>query len=79
MERRQWNRWLILVLTTAVFALAHLEPVRAPLLLFIGLPIGLARLFSGGRLLAPVIAHQINNFLPALGLTLLLLGHSPDF
>jgi uncharacterized protein len=79
MERRRWNKWVILGLTTAVFALAHLEPLRAPLLLFIGLPIGLARLLSRGRLVAPIIAHQINNFLPALGLTLLLLGHSPDF
>lgn len=73
MERRDWNRWLILAITTVAFAAAHLEPMRAPLLLFIGLPIGLARLLSG-RLVAPIIAHQINNFLPALVLTLLLLG-----
>jgi len=56
------------------FAVAHFEPVRAPLLLVIGLPIGLARMLSS-KLAAPIIAHQINNFLPALGLTLLLLGH----
>ncbi|HEY3260897.1 MAG TPA: CPBP family glutamic-type intramembrane protease [Pseudonocardiaceae bacterium] len=74
MERREWNRWLILGVTSVVFALAHFEPIRAPLLLVIGLPIGLARLLSG-RLAAPIIAHQINNFLPALGLLLLLLGH----
>lgn len=74
MQRREWNRWLVLAITTTVFALAHFEPVRAPLLLVIGLPIGVARLLSG-RLAAPVIAHQINNFLPALGLMLLLLGH----
>ena len=73
-ERRNWNRWLILAVTTVVFALAHFEPVRAPLLLVIGLPIGLARLLSG-KLVASVIAHQINNFLPAIGLMLLLLGH----
>jgi membrane protease YdiL (CAAX protease family) len=73
MERREWNRWLVLGLTTFAFALAHLEPVRAPLLLAIGLPIGLARMWSG-KLAAPVIAHQINNFLPALMLMLLLLG-----
>ena len=74
MERREWNRWIVLGVTTVVFALAHFEPIRAPLLLFIGLPIGMARLLSG-RLAAPVIAHQINNFLPAIVLLLLLLGH----
>jgi membrane protease YdiL (CAAX protease family) len=73
-ERRRWNRWVILAVTTVIFAVAHLEWLRAPLLLVIGLPIGLARLLSG-RLVAPIVAHQINNFLPALGLTLLLLGH----
>ncbi|HEY0638089.1 MAG TPA: CPBP family intramembrane glutamic endopeptidase [Pseudonocardiaceae bacterium] len=74
MERREWNRWLILVLTTALFSLAHFELLRAPLLLAIGLPIAVARLLSG-RLIAPIIAHQINNFLPALVLMMLLLGH----
>jgi membrane protease YdiL (CAAX protease family) len=75
MERHEWNRWLILGVTTVVFAVAHFEPTRAPLLLVIGLPIGVARMISG-KLAAPVIAHQFNNFLPALGLMLLLLGHS---
>jgi membrane protease YdiL (CAAX protease family) len=73
MERRSWNRWLILVITTVVFAAAHFELLRAPLLIVIGLPMGLARMLSG-RLPASIIAHQINNFLPALGLMLLLLG-----
>lgn len=73
MERRNWNPWLILALTTVVFAAAHVEWKRAPLLLAIGLPMGLARMLSG-RLPAAIIAHQINNFLPALGLTLMLLG-----
>ena len=73
MERRRWNRWLILGITTVVFAFAHFELLRAPLLLAIGLPMGLARMLSG-RLPASIIAHQINNFLPALGLMLLLLG-----
>lgn len=77
MERRRWNRWVILGLTTVVFAVAHFELERAPLLLAIGLPIGVARLLSG-RLVAPVIAHQINNFLPAVALTALLLGYQLD-
>lgn len=75
MEKREWNRWLILAITTVVFSLAHFELQRAPLLLGIALPIGIARLLSG-RLAAPVIAHQINNFLPAVALTALLLGYS---
>lgn len=73
MERRAWNRWIVLGIATVVFALAHGEPWRAPLLLVIGLPMGVARMLTG-RLPAAVIAHQINNFLPALGLMLLLLG-----
>jgi uncharacterized protein len=73
MERRVWSGWVILVISTVIFALAHGEWSRTPLLLVIGLPIGLARLLSGG-LPAAIIAHQINNFLPALGLMLLLLG-----
>lgn len=72
MERRNWNRWVILTVSTVVFAVAHFER-RAPLLLAIALPMGLARLISG-RLPASVVAHQINNFLPGLGLMLLLLG-----
>jgi membrane protease YdiL (CAAX protease family) len=73
MERRSWNRWIILAIATVVFALAHGELLRTPLLLVVGLPMGVARMLSG-RLPAAVIAHQINNFLPALVLMLLLLG-----
>jgi uncharacterized protein len=73
MERRAWNRWVILVIATVVFAVAHWELWRTPLLLVIGLPMGVARMLSG-RLPAAVIAHQINNFLPALMMMLLLLG-----
>ncbi len=73
-ERRGWNRWMVLGLTTLVFAFAHLELTRTPLLLVIALPIGAARLLTG-RLLASVVAHQLNNLLPAVALLLLLLGH----
>jgi uncharacterized protein len=64
------------VLSTAVFAIGHLEPARTWLLLVITIPIGLARMVTG-RLTASVIAHQINNFLPALGLLLVSLGLMP--
>lgn len=76
MERRRWNRWVVFGLTTVMFAVAHLELSRIPLLLVIALPIGAARLLTG-RLLASVVAHQLNNLLPAVGLLLLLLGRSP--
>ncbi|WP_232237686.1 MULTISPECIES: type II CAAX endopeptidase family protein [Actinoalloteichus] len=76
MDRLRWSRWTAFGVTTALFAVAHLEPARTPLLLVIGIPIGLARLFTG-RLLAAVVAHQVNNLLPALGVLLLALGVIP--
>ncbi|AOS62566.1 CPBP family intramembrane glutamic endopeptidase [Actinoalloteichus hymeniacidonis] len=76
MDRLRWSRWSAFVVSTALFAVAHLEPARTPLLLVIGIPIGLARLLTG-RLLAAIVAHQINNLLPALGVLLLALGVIP--
>ncbi|MET0237669.1 MAG: type II CAAX endopeptidase family protein [Kibdelosporangium sp.] len=73
LERLQWGRWAVFVLSTVVFAVSHLEPLRTSLLIVIGIPIGLARLFSG-RLGASVVAHQVNNFLPALTVLLISLG-----
>jgi uncharacterized protein len=84
MEYRGWNRWLIAGLTTVLFALAHplfsgshIELLRSPLLVVITLPIALARLLTG-NLLASIVAHQANNFLPAIGLLLLTLGAAPS-
>lgn len=73
LERLQWGRWAVFGLSTAVFAVSHLEPPRTLLLMVIGIPIGLARLFTG-RLGASVVAHQVNNFLPALTVLLVSLG-----
>jgi uncharacterized protein len=73
LERLQWGRWAVFILSTAVFAVSHLEPLRTSLLIVIGIPIGLARLFTG-RLGASVVAHQVNNFLPALMVLLVSLG-----
>lgn len=73
LERLQWGRWAVFGLSTAVFAVSHLEPLRTSLLIVIGIPIGLARLFTG-RLGASVVAHQVNNFLPALTVLLVSLG-----
>jgi len=79
-ERLSWGtektgRMAAFLLSTAVFAVGHLEPLRTALLLVIALPIGLARLFTG-RLAGSIVAHQMNNFLPALALLLTSLGVS---
>jgi uncharacterized protein len=66
----------VFFLTTIIFAVSHLEPLRTSLLLVIGIPIGLARLFTG-RLGASIIAHQVNNFLPAVATLLVALGAMP--
>ncbi|TWE28595.1 CPBP family intramembrane glutamic endopeptidase [Prauserella muralis] len=73
MEHWRWNRWLVFAVTTVVFSVAHLELLRTPLLLVISIPVGLARLFTG-NVLASVVAHQTNNFLPAVGLLLATTG-----
>nr|WP_236794353.1 CPBP family intramembrane glutamic endopeptidase [Amycolatopsis sp. GM8] len=69
----RWTRLAAFLLSTAVFAVSHLEPLRTTLLLVIAVPIGLARLFTG-RLPGAIVAHQMNNFLPALALLLTTLG-----
>ena len=73
---RRWGRWVALVVTTVVFALAHLEFTRIPLLLVVAIPIALARLYSGG-LLASIVAHQVTNLLPGIVLMLGLAGIMP--
>lgn len=72
-QRQQWGRWAAFALSTAIFAASHLEPIRTTLLLVIAVPIGLARLRTG-RLPASVVAHQMNNFLPALAMLLVAMG-----
>jgi uncharacterized protein len=70
---RRWGRWTALIVSTALFAVAHLEFTRTPLLLVIAIPIALARLYTGG-LLASIVAHQITNLLPGLALVFALTG-----
>lgn len=75
-EHLGWNRWVVFVATSLVFSVAHLELLRTPLLLVLSIPIGLARLLTG-NLLASVVAHQVNNFLPAVALFLATTGNLP--
>jgi uncharacterized protein len=67
------GRWVAFGVTTVLFALAHFEFTRAPLLLVVAIPIAVARLYTG-RLLASIVAHQVNNLLPGVVLLLGLLG-----
>lgn len=76
LEHWRLNRWLIFLVTTLVFSVAHLELLRTPLLLVISLPIALARMLTG-NLLSSIVAHQANNLLPAIGLLLMTLGLMP--
>ncbi|WP_033295407.1 CPBP family intramembrane glutamic endopeptidase [Amycolatopsis jejuensis] len=69
----KWGRFAAFLLSTAVFAASHLEPLRTTLLLVISIPIGLARL-STGRLAGSIVAHAMNNFLPAVAILLGALG-----
>jgi membrane protease YdiL (CAAX protease family) len=62
--------------STLLFALAHFEFTRTPLLLVVAIPIAAARYYTG-RLTASIIAHQINNLLPGVVLMLGLLGVVP--
>jgi uncharacterized protein len=76
LEHWRWNRWLVFVVTSVVFSVAHFELLRTPLLLVLSIPIGLARMATG-NLLAGVVAHQVNNFLPAVALLLATTGSLP--
>lgn len=57
--------WAIVVLTALVFAYLHEDQARTFALFGQGLMLGAARLVSG-RLPASVVAHAVNNLLPAL-------------
>ncbi|MEJ3658782.1 type II CAAX endopeptidase family protein [Actinomycetes bacterium KLBMP 9759] len=75
-ERLGVGPWIAFGVTTLLFALAHFEFTRTPLLLIVAIPIALARVYTG-RLLASIVAHQVNNLLPALVLVLGVLGALP--
>ena len=76
LERYALPRWVPFVVTTLLFAVAHFEFTRTPLLFIVALPIALARLRTG-RLAASVVAHQVNNLLPGVLLALALVGVLP--
>lgn len=59
LKRGMNERW-VLAVTSLVFAAAHLEPGRTPVLLALGLALGWGRLLTG-RIGAPIIAHACIN------------------
>lgn len=75
-EHLGWNRWVVFAATSLVFSIAHLELLRTPLLLVLSIPIGLARVLTG-NLLSSIVAHQVNNLLPAIALLLATTGNLP--
>ena len=60
LEKRGMRPWMILVVTSGVFALIHLEPVRTAVLFVVGLAIGLGRLITG-RVAASIATHIFIN------------------
>ncbi|MCV7113578.1 CPBP family intramembrane glutamic endopeptidase [Mycolicibacterium setense] len=73
---QRWGRITAVTVSTLVFALAHLEPQRAPLLLVVAIPIAMARLYSDS-LWGGIIAHQVTNLLPGVVMMFSLLGMMP--
>lgn len=80
LEKRSWtaqlawrwlgNRWVILAVTTLVFAAWHREWWRFAVLVWGGFAIGMARLRTGS-VFASATAHSLNNSLPALAILFL--------
>ncbi|MGV0812898.1 type II CAAX endopeptidase family protein [Mycolicibacterium boenickei] len=73
---QRWGSVAAVTLSTLVFAVAHFEPERVPLLLVVAIPIALARLYSRS-LWGSIIAHQVTNLLPGLVMMFGLVGMMP--
>lgn len=67
LEKRGMHPGAILVLTSAIFAAVHLEPIRIGILFVLGLAIGLGRLLTG-RIAASIVAHMGVNAIGMIGL-----------
>lgn len=71
LSRRGLNDWLVLVITSALFALVHLEPTRFLILLAAGLAAGSVRMITG-RLGPSIVTHFLINGIASVGLFALL-------
>lgn len=65
--KRDMSRWLSIVLSAALFAAMHMEPIRFALLFAIGLILGLARVHRNNTT-TPIVAHMVNNLPGAVGI-----------
>jgi membrane protease YdiL (CAAX protease family) len=69
--KRGTSRWLSVVISAALFAAMHLEPIRFLLLFAIGLILGLARIHRNNTSTC-IVAHMTNNLPGAFGILFLL-------
>lgn len=69
--KRGMSRWLAVVISAALFAAMHLEPIRFALLFAIGLMLGWARVHRNNTTTS-IVAHMINNLPGAIGILFLL-------
>jgi len=60
LEKRGMRPWPILFITSAVFAIIHLEPIRTAVLFVVGMAIGVGRLITG-RVGASIAVHVFIN------------------
>jgi membrane protease YdiL (CAAX protease family) len=69
--KRGMSRWLSVVVSAALFAAMHLEPIRFVLLFAIGLILGWARIHRNNTSTA-IVAHMTNNMPGAIAILFLL-------
>ena len=69
--KRGMSRWLSVIVSAALFAAMHLEPVRFALLFAIGLILGWARVHRNNTTTS-IVAHMTNNMPGAIGILFLL-------
>ncbi len=69
--KRGMSRWMSVIVSAALFAAMHLEPVRFALLFAIGLILGWARVHRNNTTTS-IVAHMTNNMPGAIGILFLL-------
>jgi CAAX protease family protein len=67
LEKRGMHPYVILVVTSGVFAIVHLEPLRTSIVFVLGMAIGAGRLITG-RIGASIVAHMFVNALSMIAL-----------
>lgn len=65
--KRDMSKWVAIVLSAALFAAMHMEPIRFVLLFAIGLILGYARVHRNNTT-TPIVAHMVNNLPGAVGI-----------